>query len=112
MREPFEDDLGALRSRSLPSSEVGKWSRRLDASFGRVRSGGFVLAVEQPEDVALVLDALERAEDGVPAEAHVLGKIDALDRVLPGTAEEQSCALRRRYCARLPALLIPSAVDP
>jgi len=89
LREPFEDDLGALRSRSLPSSEVGKWSRRLDASFGRVRSGGFVLAVEQPEDVALVLDALERAEDGVPAEAHVLGKIDALDRVLPGTAEEQ-----------------------
>jgi predicted exporter len=89
LREPFEDDLGALRSRSLPASEVGKWSRRLDASFGRVRSGGFVLAVEQAEDVPLVLDALDRAEEGVPQEARVLGKIDALPRILPGTAEEQ-----------------------
>jgi len=89
LREPFEDDLGTLRSRSLPSSDAGKWSRRLDGSFGRVRSGGFVLAVEHSEDVPLVLDALERAEEGVPPESRVLGKIDALDRVLPGTPEEQ-----------------------
>jgi predicted exporter len=89
LHEPFEDDLGTLRSRSLPSSEVGKWSRRLDASFGRVRSGGFVLGVEHPEDMSLVLEALDRAEEGVAPEARVLGKIDALPRVLPGTAEEQ-----------------------
>src|SRR5438067_7432853 len=89
LREPFEDDLGALRSRSLPASDPGKWSRRLDASFGRVRSGGFVLAVEEPEDVAPVLDALERVEERVPAQARVLGRIDALPRVLPGTPDEQ-----------------------
>ncbi len=112
LREPFEDDLGALRSRSLPSSEAGRWSRRLDAAFGRTRSGGFVLGVEHPGDVPVVLAALERAEREVAPAARVLGQVDALPRALPGSVEEQQrklellCALRavlRRALPHLPA---------
>ena len=94
LREPFEDDLGALRSRSLPVSEAGRWSRRLDAAFGRTQSGGFVVGVEHPEDASLVLSALEEAEGNAEPAARVLGRVDALTRVLPGSAEEQQRKLR------------------
>jgi uncharacterized protein len=112
LREPFEDDLGALRSRSLPSSEAGRWSRRLDAAFGRTRSGGFVLGVEHAADVPVVLSALERAEREVEPAARVLGQVDALPLALPGSPEEQRrklgllCELRallRRALPHLPA---------
>ena len=112
LREPFEDDLGALRSRSLPVSEAGRWSRRLDAAFGRTQSGGFVVGVEHPEDASLVLSALEEAEGNAEPAARVLGRVDALTRVLPGSAEEQQrklrmvCELRallQRAVPRLPA---------
>src|SRR5207302_1509304 len=112
LREPFEDDLGALRSRSLPSSAPGRWSRRLDAAFGRTRSGGFVLGVQHPEDVPVVLAALDRAERDVPPADRVLGQVDALTRALPGGPEEQQrkldllCGLQavlRRALPHLPA---------
>ena len=112
LREPFEDDLGALRSRSLPVSEAGRWSRRLDAAFGRTQSGGFVLGVGHAGDAALVLSALQDAERDVDPAARVLGRVDALARVLPGSAEEQRrklqilCELRallQRALPRLPA---------
>ena len=112
LREPFEDDLGALRSRSLPSSAAGRWSRRLDAAFGRTRSGGFVLGVQHPEDVPVVLAALERAEQDVAPADRVLGQVDALPRALPGAPDEQRrkldllCALAavlRRALPHLPA---------
>ncbi|HKC60817.1 MAG TPA: MMPL family transporter [Myxococcales bacterium] len=112
LREPYEDDLGALRSPSLPSSEAGRWSRRLDAAFGRTQSGGFVLGVEHAADAPLVLSALQRAERDVERPARVLGRVDALPRALPGSSEEQQrkldllCELRallRRALPRLPA---------
>jgi predicted exporter len=60
----------------------------------------------------VVLAALERAEREVPAEARVLGQVDALANVLPGGVEEQRrkldllCALGavlRRVLPHLPA---------
>jgi len=110
LREPFEDDLGALRSRSLPSSGAGRWSRRLDAAFGRTRSGGFVVGMEDPEDVPTVLAAIDRAERGVDPAARVLGQVDALPRALPGPPDEQRrklellCELRSLLKRALPRL--------
>ena len=88
-RNPFEDDLRALRSRSYPSSASGKWSHRLDASFGRDQSGGFYLGVAHPEDALAVVEALHNAERDVPPAERVFGKIDALSEVLPGDAAAQ-----------------------
>jgi uncharacterized protein len=110
LREPFEDDLGALRSRSLKLSEAGRWSRRLDAAFGRTQSGGFVLGITDASDASLVLSALDDAERGVATGARVLGRVDALSRVLPGSAPEQRrklqplCELRALFRRALPRL--------
>src|SRR5207302_2645797 len=56
----FQDDLRSLRSRSLPQSEAGIWSRRLDASFGRNQAGGFFIGTQSPQEVRLVLEKLHR----------------------------------------------------
>ncbi len=88
-RDPFEDDLRSLRSRSLPKSAPGQWSRRLDAAFGKDLSGGFYLGTDRVEDVKMVLSAIEEAQKDVPPKQRILGKIDALPNVLPGTPDEQ-----------------------
>jgi predicted RND superfamily exporter protein len=85
----FQDDLRSLRSRSLPQSEAGAWSRRLDAAFGRNQAGGFFIGAQSQEDVQAVLDALSAVEGSRAPQDRVLGKVDALPAVLPGTPAEQ-----------------------
>ncbi len=109
----FQDDLRALRSRSLPQSEAGTWSRRLDASFGRNQAGGFFIGAQSPAQVQWVLEALASAESAQPPEGRVFGKVDALPTVLPGTLAEQReriallASLRREAGSRLPPELVP-----
>lgn len=91
---PFEDDLTVLRSRSHPTSAVGRWSKRLDAAFGRDQSGGFYIGVQRVEDVGEVVRALRSAEKDLPPEARQIGKIDAITEILPGNAEEQQEKIR------------------
>ena len=79
----FQDDLRSLRSRSLPQSEAGTWSRRLDASFGRNQAGGFFIGTQSPQEVRLVLDKLQRSQSGI------FGKIDALPNLLPSIDEQR-----------------------
>ena len=106
----FQDDLRSLRSRSLPRSEAGLWSRRLDAAFGRNQAGGFLIGAQSPAEVQAVLDAIGAVERARPAGERVFGKIDALPLVLPGTVGEQReriallDSLRR---SPLPAELLP-----
>ena len=88
-RDPFEDDLTTLRSRSYPTSEPGRWSRRLDAAFGRNQSGGFYIGARRIEDVPLIVSALGSLEQGVPPSDRVIGKVDALPLALPGSVAEQ-----------------------
>jgi predicted exporter len=88
-RHPFEEDLRALRSRSLPQSSVGRWSDRLGAAFGRVRSGGFYLGADRPEQIATLVRAVDDAQDKVPAEQRLFARVDALPRALPGSLAEQ-----------------------
>ncbi len=88
-RDPFEDDLRTLRSRSYPTSAPGRWSRRLDAAFGRDQAGGFYLGAAKPEHVPVIVHALRAAERDVPAAQRMFGKIDALPEALPGTPEVQ-----------------------
>lgn len=83
-RDPFEDDLRTLRSRSLPNSAPGQWSRRLDASFGRDQSGGFYIGAARAEDVPVVLRAISDSERHLPPEKRLFGKVDALPNLLPG----------------------------
>ena len=109
----FQDDLRSLRSRSLPQSEAGVWSRRLDASFGRNQAGGFFIGTESPAEVRAVLDAIAAVETARAPEERIFGKIDALPAVLPGTEAEQREhialleKLRGEAGARLPAELVP-----
>jgi predicted RND superfamily exporter protein len=111
----FQDDLRSLRSRSLPRSDAGVWSRRLDAAFGRNQAGGFFIGTQSPQEVQAVLDAVAAAESARPASDRIFGKIDALPAVLPGPAPEQKARiallerLRREAKGRLPAELIPPA---
>src|SRR5207249_1801986 len=74
--DPFADDLRLLRSRSLPQSAAGAWSRRLDAAFGRVRSGGFYVGVERAEEAPAVIAAIAEVERDIPPERRLFGAID------------------------------------
>jgi predicted RND superfamily exporter protein len=113
---PFEDDLHALRSRSYPSSPAGRWSKRLDAAFGRDQSGGFYVGVERAEDVAVVVQRVRDVEKDQPKEEKQFGKIDALSEVLPGDAAEQAEKIRllgeiRSLCDRLSKRIDPDSKD-
>ena len=109
----FQDDLRSLRSRSLPQSEAGRWSRRLDASFGKNQAGGFFIGAQSPGEVQAVVDALAAVESARPPGERVFGKVDALPTVLPGTADQQReriallALLRREAGKRLPPELVP-----
>ena len=109
----FQDDLRSLRSRSLPQSEAGVWSRRLDASFGRNQAGGFFIGAQSPAEVQSVVDSIEAVESARPPEERIFGKVDALPTVLPGTVAGQReriallQALRREAGGRLPPELVP-----
>jgi uncharacterized membrane protein YdfJ with MMPL/SSD domain len=94
----YQDDLRSLRSRSLPQSAAGLWSRRLDAAFGRDQAGGFFIGAQSEEDVRAVIDALASVQGERFPSDRVFGKIDALPLLLPGTRTEQErrIALLRR----------------
>jgi uncharacterized membrane protein YdfJ with MMPL/SSD domain len=114
--DPFEDDLHVLRSRSYPTSALGRWSSRLNAAFGREQSGGVYVGVEHPEDVASVVAVFRDVERDVPAEARQFGKIDALSEVLPGDLAEQQEKIRllselRRITSRLAPRVAPGSDD-
>ena len=79
----FQDDLRSLRSRSLPQSEAGIWSRRLDASFGRNQAGGFFIGTQSPAEVREVLAKLHASKSGI------FGKVDALPELLPPVEEQR-----------------------
>jgi predicted RND superfamily exporter protein len=89
VRDPFSDDLRALRSRSLPKTAPGQWSRRLDAAFGKDQSGGFYIGTNSLEQVPIVLRAIAEVERDTPPEKRIFGKVDALPNFLPGTLAEQ-----------------------
>lgn len=114
--DPFEDDLTVLRSRSYPTSARGRWSKRLDAAFGRDQSGGFYIGVERAEDVAAVVKALRDAERTTPPAQRQLGKIDALSELLPGEPAEQQEKIHllgelRRLADRIEKRLPPGSDD-
>lgn len=87
--DPFADDLNSLRSRSLPRTAPGQWSRRLDAAFGRDQSGGFYIGTDHIDQVPELLQAIAAAERGVPPDQRIFGKVDALPNFLPGSQAEQ-----------------------
>ncbi len=99
----FQDDLRSLRSRSLPQSEAGRWSRRLDAAFGRNQAGGFFIGAQSAEEVRDAVERLQADRSGI------FGKIDALPLVLPGTEcdQRQRIALLKQLRGRLPPELRP-----
>jgi hypothetical protein len=114
--DPFENDLHVLRSRSYPTSPVGRWSKRLDASFGRDQAGGFYVGVERTEDVARVVQAVRDVERQKPEDERQFGKIDALSEVLPGDASEQAEKIRllgelRSLCDRFLRRLEAGSAD-
>ncbi len=114
--DPFEDNVHALRSRSYPTSPVGRWSKRLDAAFGRDQAGGFFVGVDRPEDVAAVVQAVRDLERDTPEAKRQFGKIDALSEVLPGDPAEQQEKIRllgelRRLTDRIAPRLAAGSAD-
>ncbi|MFT3775008.1 MAG: MMPL family transporter [Minicystis sp.] len=113
---PFEDNLHVLRSQSYPTSNVGRWSARLDAAFGRDQAGGFYIGVEKPEDVSVVVASLRAVEKDTPAAKKQVGKIDAVSEVLPGSEAEQAEKIRilekiAKLCERIAPRLAPDSEE-
>lgn len=116
VRDPFSDDLRALRSRSLPKTAPGQWSRRLDAAFGKDQSGGFYIGTDSVDQVPVVLRAIAEVERDTPPEKKIFGKVDALPNFLPGTIAEQQEKIAilddiRRMLVRIEPRLVPGSEE-
>src|SRR5262249_35734274 len=114
--DPFDDNLANLSSRSRATSMPGRWSKRLDAAFGRDQSGGFYIRLPRAGGVAVMVRALRDAERETPPSSRQLGKIDALSEIMPGSTAEQQEKIRilgelRRLADRIQKRLDPASEE-
>jgi len=93
--DPFEYNLGNLRASSAEARQARFWQTKLDAAFGQGISGGFVVAVERPED-ALPLASKLRALGGTTTRGSgpLLSRVSSLNDLLPADQERRFALLQ------------------
>ncbi len=88
--DPFEYDLRNLRADSPAAAVNLAWLAKSDRAFGKGISGATFIAVDRPEQVPQVVDALRKLDAGRPPEQRVLGDIrSVLDLAPPDQAAKR-----------------------
>jgi len=91
--DPFEYDLRNLRAHNDAAETSRRWLARSDQAFGRGISGATYIAVDRPDQVAQVVDALGRLDHGRAPAAHVLGDIRSILDLVPPDQERKRAVL-------------------
>ena len=91
--DPFEYDMTKLRSNGDDAIEVRRWLAISDQTFGRGISGQTFVAADRIEQVAMIVGALRKLDEGVPEEQRTIGKIQSILDVVPEQQEEKLAVL-------------------
>jgi predicted exporter len=92
-RDPFEYDMTQLRSNGPDAVEVRRWLAISDETFGRGISGQTFVAADRFEQVAMIVTALRKLDEGVPDAERTIGKIHSILDVVPEQQEEKLAVL-------------------
>ena len=89
--DPFEYDIKNLRSNGPEAIEARRWMERSDLKFGRGISGQTIIAVDRPEDVREVVDALRRVD--TPGKPPTIGVVRSVLDAVPERQAEKLAVL-------------------
>jgi predicted RND superfamily exporter protein len=106
--DPFEYDLRQLRA-DTPSADASRaWLAKSDKAFGKGISGATFIAVDKPEQVAEVVDALKKIDAGKKDEKKTLGDIRSILDLAPSPADQLA---KKKVLKEIRELLSDDALD-
>ena len=100
--DPFEYDIKKLRSEGKAAADARAWMKVSDDTFGRGFSGRTYLAVDRPDQVPLVVNALRTRDP----EGKVIGPVGSILDVVPPDQDKKLAVL-----AEIRKLLDDPALD-
>ena len=104
--DPFEYDINHLRSKSADALEARRWLEISDRTFGRGISGRTYIAADRPEQVPMIVAALQARDAKVPAELQTIGVVTSVLDVVTDRQAEKLVVL-----GEIRTLLDDSALD-
>lgn len=93
--DPYEDNFRNLRSDSGVLQEEQRWMHVIDKAFGQGISGGFVMAVPDPQRVPELLQRLRQLDEGKPREQRLFSRINALQDFIPNDPSHKLALLQQ-----------------
>ncbi len=81
--DPFEYNFTNLRSSGAEAEDANGWMDRIDAAFGKGMAGGFVYALDRPQDAVQIVAAVSQLNAGVTPALQLLGAPRSLADYLP-----------------------------
>jgi predicted RND superfamily exporter protein len=104
--DPYEYDMTQLRSEGDDAIEARHWLAVSDRVFGRGIAGQTFVAADKPEQIAKIVAALRKIDDGVPELQKTIGPIASILDVIP---DDQDAKLK--VLAQIRGLLDPEALE-
>jgi hypothetical protein len=104
--DPFEYDIKQLRSEGPDAVVARRWMALSDATFGRGFAGRTIIAADSRDQVPKIVEALEDADQGKPADQHTFGSVDSIEMFVPEDEPKRIAAL-----GEIRALLDDPALD-
>ena len=81
--DPFEYNMKQLRSEGPDAVVARRWMALSDANFGRGITGRTIIAAKSREEVPKIVEALEDADQGKPADQQTFGSVDSIEMFVP-----------------------------
>jgi hypothetical protein len=91
--DPFEYDIKNLRSEAADAIAARNWMALSDKNFGRGHSGRTYIAADRPDQVPLIIEALEAIDRGKPERAHTMGAIESILTFVPPEQDKRLAVL-------------------
>jgi predicted RND superfamily exporter protein len=93
--DPFEYDIKNLRSEGDDAIEARNVMKLSDATFGRGYAGRTFIAADRPEQVPMIVAALDKKNVGVPDADQTIGSIISILNFVPDKQPEKIAVLRQ-----------------
>ncbi|HEY1552585.1 MAG TPA: MMPL family transporter [Kofleriaceae bacterium] len=104
--DPFEYDIKQLRSEGPDAVVARRWMALSDATFGRGFAGRTIIAADSRDQVPKIVEALEDADQGKPADQQTFGSVDSIEMFVPEDEPKRIAVL-----GEIRALLDDPALD-
>jgi uncharacterized protein len=104
--DPFEYDIKHLRSEGPDAVVARRWMAISDATFGRGYAGRTIIAADSRDQVPKIVEALQDADQGKPADQQTFGSVDSIEMFVPEDEPKRIAVL-----GEIRALLDDPALD-